>query len=193
MDGVVSFVWYNLVIGIIVAIELCYFLYLETSVTAYRQFVLTTVGGLVLAVVGGPITELMAPSLVHFVHGIAALLVILGLYNPVTNDLRSAEWSQVLLSEPSQVRHPAEWMTPMDDEILNVFYNTNLVLTPSIIAFNIGFSQKEVNRRLTELEAHGLAKRVERGKYKLTQHGEQYLCGQLYRSTSRIDEESGIP
>lgn len=61
-------------VGIVVALELLYFLSLEASVTAYRRFVLVTVGGLVLAVVGGPVAELFAPSLVHWVHWIAALL-----------------------------------------------------------------------------------------------------------------------
>jgi Mn-dependent DtxR family transcriptional regulator len=53
-----------------------------------------------------------------------------------------------------------------------------LVLTPAIIAYNIDYSRGEVNRRLAELETHGLAEKVERGKYRLTDQGEQYIEGQ---------------
>ncbi|WP_226483358.1 ArsR family transcriptional regulator [Natrinema amylolyticum] len=188
MEGLTPFVEYNLVVGIVVALELLYFLSLESSVTAYRRFVLVTVGGLVLAVIGGPVAELFAPSLVHWIHGAAALLVVLGLYDPVANDLRTAEWAQVLLSEPAQIRQPADWMTPMDDEILSVFHNAELILTPSIIAYNTGFSRKEVNRRLIKLDEHGLVEKIERGKYQMTYRGEQYLRGQLHTVPATNDE-----
>lgn len=191
MDGLTPFVGYDLAVGIVVALELLYFLSLEASVTAYRRFVLVTVAGLVLAVIGGPVAELLAPSLVHWVHGTAALLVIFGLYDPVTNDVRKTEWSRALLSEPSRVRRPAEWMTPMDDEILAAFHGTGLVLTPSVVAFNTGFSRKEVNRRLLELVDHGLLEKVERGKYRLTGRGERYLRGELH--TAPADDETVVP
>ena len=191
MAGLDPFVGYNLAVGIVVALELLYFLSLEASVTAYRRFVLVTVAGLVLAVIGGPIAELTAPQLVHWVHGVAALLVVFGLYDPVTNDLRRTEWARALFSEPSRVRRPAEWMTPMDDEILAVFHGTELVLTPSVVAFNAGYSRKEVNRRLIELEEHGFVEKVERGKYRLARRGERYLRGQL-RTASEADAESGV-
>ncbi|WP_254522627.1 ArsR family transcriptional regulator [Natrinema caseinilyticum] len=192
MNGLPPFVGYNLAVGIVVAVELLYFLSLEASVTAYRRFVLVTVAGLVLAVIGGPLAELVAPSLVHWVHGTAAALVIFGLYDPVTNDVRTTEWARALLSEPSRVRRPAEWMTPMDDEILGAFHGTGLVLTPSVVAFNTGYSRKEVNRRLLELESNGLLEKVERGKYRLTRRGEEYLRGQL-RTAPTADGEVGAP
>lgn len=177
MGGLNVFTGYNLVLGFIVVLELCYLLYFESTVTTYRRFVTITIGGLALSTVGGPIVELMAPSLVHVVHAIAALLVVFGLYDPVTNDLRTVEWSRVLLREPVQIRHPAEWMTPMDDELLRVFDDTGLILSPSIVAYNTTYSKKEVNRRLIELAEHSLVERVDRGKYQLTQYGERYLHG----------------
>ncbi|ELZ17350.1 hypothetical protein C477_14005 [Haloterrigena salina JCM 13891] len=191
MDGLTPVVGYNLAIGVVVTLELLYLLSLEESVTAYRRFVLVTVAGLVLAVIGGPIVELVAPQLVHWVHGAAALLVVYGLYDPVTNDVRTTEWERVLLSEPSRVRRPAEWMTPMDDEILGALHGTELVLTPAVVAFNTGFSRKEVNRRLIELADHGFVEKVERGKYRLTRRGERYLRGQL-RATASADAETGV-
>lgn len=191
MNGLTPFAGYNLAIGVVVALELLYLLSLEESVTAYRRFVLVTVAGLVLAVIGGPIAELVAPQLVHWVHGAAALLVVFGLYDPVTNDVRRTEWERVLLSEPSRIRRPAEWMTPMDDEILAALHGTELVLTPAVVAFNTGFSRKEVNRRLIELADHGFVEKVERGKYRLTRRGERYLRGQL-PATSSSDAETGV-
>ncbi|GAB3667014.1 ArsR family transcriptional regulator [Halopiger thermotolerans] len=190
MDGLSPFAGYNLAIGIVVALELLYFLSLEASVATYRRFVLVTVAGLTLAVTGGPIAELVAPALVHWVHALAALLVVFGLYDPVTNDTRTTEWARVLLSEPSRIRRPAEWMTPMDDEILAAFQGTGLTLTPSVVAFNTGFSRKEVNRRLIELEAHGFVEKEERGKYRLTRRGERYLRGQIRtRTGSAADDD----
>ena len=189
MAGLDPFVGYNLAVGTVVALELLYLLSLEASVTAYRRFMLVTVAGLVLAVVGGPIVELVAPQFVHWIHGAAALLVVLGLYDPVTNDVRTTEWARVLLSEPSRVRRQPEWMTPMDDEILGALHGTDLVLTPSVVAFNTGFSRKEVNRRLIELADRGFVEKVERGKYRLTRRGERYLCGDL-ETTSSTDSES---
>lgn len=191
MDGLAPFAGYNLAIGIVVSLELLYFLWLEVSVTAYRRFMLLTVAGLVLAVIGGPITELFAPSLIHWIHGIAALLVILGFYDPVVNDVRTAEWARVLLNDPDQIREQNDWMAPMDNTILEVMHGTNLTLTPSIVAFNTGFSQKEVNRRLIKLADHGFVEKIERGKYRLTQRGEQYLCGQ-FDAISVTDDETGI-
>ncbi|NUB91310.1 ArsR family transcriptional regulator [Haloterrigena sp. SYSU A558-1] len=191
MEGLTPFVEYNLLIGVVVALELLYFLSLEASVTAYRQFVLVTVGGLVLAVIGGPTAELFAPSLVHWLHGAAALLVVFGLYDPVANDIRTAEWAQVLLSEPARIRQPADWMTPMDDDILSTFHSADLILTPSIVACNTGFSRKEVNRRLIELDEHGLVEKVERGKYRMTQRGERYLRGQL-RTVPTTNDDTDV-
>lgn len=172
------FIGYNLAVGLIVGIELIYFLYIQEPLN-YRRFLLLTITGLLLFVVGGPLSELFFSSLVHWVHGFAALLVIFGLYSPVNDDLRTEEWLQLLVHTPAKVRHSGDWMTPMDDAILNVFHTSELVLTPAIIGFNIDYSREEVNRRLTKLETHGLVEKVERGKYRMTQRGEQYLQGKL--------------
>ena len=171
------FAIYDVVMGLLSGVGIVYLLYVEQFVIEYRQFLfVTTVGLLVFAVVG-PIFDLLDPSLVHVVHGVAALLVIFGLYNPVHNDLRKDEWAELLLKDPTEMRHPAEWMAPIDDRIIELFHSSNLVLTPAIIAYNIEYSRGEVNRRLTKLERHGLIERVERGKYRISGLGEQYLQG----------------
>jgi predicted transcriptional regulator len=149
------------------------------------------VGFLVFSI-GGPLADLFAPALKHAVHSVAALLVIIGLYDPVHNDLRKDEWTQLLLSDPTEIRHTGDWMVPMDDEILELFHSVHLVLTPAIIAYNIERSREEVNRRLTELEQHGLVDRPERGKYRITQSGELYLQG-LYASDRPMLTDSAQP
>jgi predicted transcriptional regulator len=45
------------------------------------------------------------------------------------------------------------------------------VLTPSILAFNLGLSRQHVSRSLRELVDKGLVERVEKGKYRITESG----------------------
>jgi predicted transcriptional regulator len=180
MNALTSFDAYNLLLSLAVGCGLVYLLYLESAVAGYRRFLLVTVLGLVVFVVGGPVASILTPNLVHWVHGLAAVLVVLGLYNPVHNDLRREEWARLLLEEPAQIRQPADWMTPMDDAILELFHSSELILTPAVIALNIDLSREAVNRRLRTLESHGLVERVARGKYRTTDLGERYLQGELH-------------
>lgn len=171
---------YNVVVGMLTAAGLVFLLQSQGDSVAYRRFVVFLVAGLLVFVVGSPLLEVVAPAYLHLVHGIAAVLVILGLYDPVHNDLRRDEWAELLLVEPREMRKPADWMAPMDDRILELFHSSHLVLTPAIIAYNIDYSREEVNRRLSTLEEHDLIEKVERGKYRITDLGEGYLQGQLH-------------
>jgi len=173
-----AFETFDLAIGAVSGIGLVYLAYIQRSV-GYRRFFYFIVAGILLFAVGGPLVDLVKPHWLHAVHGVAALFVILGLYDPVHNDLRKNEWAQLMLQEPSEMRHPAAWMTPMDDEILELFHSATLVLTPAIIAYNIDRSREEVNRRLSSLGEYGLVERVERGKYRIAPRGEKYLQGEL--------------
>lgn len=178
---------YNLVVGGLVAAGVLYLLTRTRSMDSYQRFVHVLLGGLIVFAVGGPVTDLLAPAWSHAVHSLSAILVIYGLYSPIQNDLRRDVWANLILRDPTSIRRPGEWMTPMDDEILELFHSADLVLTPSLIAYNTGYSREEVNRRLGELTDHGLMERVERGKYRITEVGENYLAGQ--RSMS--DQKSG--
>lgn len=173
---------YNAVMGLAAGLGLLYLLYLETDVVGYRRFVLVTASGLFVFAVVGPAFELWMPVYVHLVHGMAALLVVLGLYDPVRNDLRAGEWASLLFEEPSRMRRPADWMVPMDDRILSLFRTADLVLSPAIVAYNLGHSREEVNRRLSEMREYGLIERVDRGKYRMTSTGEAYLQGEVHVS-----------
>lgn len=179
MSELSPFTAYNLLVGLITGIGVIYFLHVKQTVIEYRWFLFVTIAGLLLFLVGGPIAEIAIPEFVHWVHGVAALLVILGLYDPLQNDSRSDLWTEMLLKDPAQVRQPSEWMLPIDDTILSLFHATDLVLTPSIVAYNIDYSRDEVNRRLTELEQRGFVEKVERGKYRLTVLGKQHIEGPI--------------
>lgn len=67
-----------------------------------------------------------------------------------------------------------DWFTELDEEIINVL-GTNLILTPSIIAENLGRSREGVGNRLNSLQAGGLVEKVDRGKYRLTEEGFKYM------------------
>lgn len=86
------------------------------------------------------------------------------------------------------MRYPADWMTPMDDRILEVL-NAGLVLSPTIIAYNIDKSREAVGRRLSDLSESGLVRRVERGRYEITDIGQEYLEGEIDAAELEISEE----
>lgn len=178
MHPVDVFQLYNLLIGSLSMAGFVYLLTRHRTIGSYHRFVHVLLLGLLVFAVGGPVVDLVAPAWAHVVHTVAAVLVIYGLYNPIRIDLRREAWANLVLQDPSQIREPAGWMVPMDDDILELFHGTTLVLTPSIIAYNTGYSREEVNRRLRELADHGLVDRVERGKYRITALGESYLAGQ---------------
>lgn len=147
------------------------------STLRHHNVLFATVLGILLYAVGGLLTELFVPSMLHWVHGFAALFAIAGLYSPIHDDLRKEPWSELLLNDATDGRQHAEWMRPIDDAILELLYSSKLILTPAVIAYNIDYSRDEVNRRLTKLETKELVERIERGKYGLSEKGERYIEG----------------
>lgn len=63
-----------------------------------------------------------------------------------------------------------EWTTELDKEILGLL-NSELIMTPAVIAENIDRSRGAVSRRLGTLEAGNLVEKQGRGKYKITSEG----------------------
>ncbi|MCL7417285.1 MAG: hypothetical protein M8354_05535 [Halalkalicoccus sp.] len=151
---------------------------LGVPIGAYRSPPLVAGAGVVALVTITLVNDLVALPFVHWGHGFAALLVLGGLYRSVGPDFRSTEWPERLFRDSCRIREPANWMTPLDDSILELCYSSGLVLTPAIIGFNTGYSRAEVNRRLSRLERHDLVERVDRGKYRITPLGKRYLRGQ---------------
>lgn len=146
------------------------------ATTFEHRFVFpTAIGGLLVYALGGPLSEVLYPAMLHWVHGIGALCAIAGLYGPVhdrqvdgPDDRRSDD-----VDDPD---HPA-WLVPMDDAILEVLSTSALVLTPAVVAYNLDRSREAVNRRLRTLESEGFVERPERGKYRLAERGRRYLAG----------------
>lgn len=168
---------YDVIIGTVSFLGVAYLFARFRSDHIYHRFLSVLVVGLFIFTVVAPVVGWLAHGWVHLAHGVAALLVIFGLYDPVRNDLRHEEWTQLVLRDPRIIRRPIDWMVPMDDEILELFHSVDLVLTPSIIAYNTGYSREEVNRRLSVLTDRSFVTRVERGKYRITDRGEDYLAG----------------
>lgn len=87
------------------------------------------------------------------------------------------------------MRQRADWMTQMDDQILELLQSAGIVLSPSIIAYNLDVSREGATRRLQKLTNYRLVDRVERGKYKISKSGSEYLMGKLDASKLEIIEE----
>ncbi|MDQ2049483.1 MarR family transcriptional regulator [Natronolimnohabitans sp. A-GB9] len=169
---------YDLFVGVLASLVLCLLLYRNRVQLRSRPPIAVSFVGLFLFVLADPLVQLTYRPAIHFVHGLAALLVAYGLYDPMHNRLRRTEWSVFLCTDPNAIRSPPEWMTPMDGHILQTLETAGLVLTPSLIARNIDRSRGAVSRRLNELAEHGLVKRVDRGKYEITDRGRRYLEGE---------------
>jgi hypothetical protein len=182
---------YDLVIGIVTSALLGYLLYERRAHLCYRPPILVTFVGVFVFVLGDPLIQLFHVPAIHVVHGVAALLIAYGLYDPMQNRLRQTEWSVFLFRDPSVIRLSPDWMTPMDDYILQTLHQSELVLTPSIIALDIDRSREAVSRRLKELSQHGFVERIDRGKYEITPVGRQYLHGELpaQRSTAAVSSD----
>lgn len=145
MTRIPPIVAYDLAVGILASLGLGYLLYARRTRLVYRPSIVVSFAGLFIFVLGDPLTQLFYRPAIHFVHGIAALLVAYGLYDPTQNRLRQTEWSVFLLRDPSVIRSNPNWMTPMDDHILQMFKTSELILSPSIIALNIDRSREAVN------------------------------------------------
>ena len=78
------------------------------------------------------------------------------------------------------MRRPrVSWMTQTDDRLLETLEDSNLVLSPRVLAFNTDYSRHHVSRRLAELKDANLVERVEEGMYRITDRGRAYLAGEL--------------
>jgi DNA-binding IclR family transcriptional regulator len=88
------------------------------------------------------------------------------------------------------MRQPGEWMhLPTDHFLLELLEETDLILSPAVLARNLDYNRVTVSRRLTELTDYGLVERVDRGYYRITDAGVAYLDGDLDADRLAANEE----
>lgn len=70
-------------------------------------------------------------------------------------------------------------MTQADDRILETLQDSDLLLSPRILAVNNDYTRQHVSRRLSKLVDAELVKRVDDGLYQITDKGRGYLIGDV--------------
>jgi len=85
------------------------------------------------------------------------------------------------------MRQEAEWMVPSDDTILELLRDYGN-LTPRAVEDFGGPSTGHAQDRLPLLAEYGLAERISRGLYRITDAGEAYLDEELDASTLEPDD-----
>lgn len=80
-------------------------------------------------------------------------------------------------------------MTQGDDRILETLADSELILSPAVIAINTEYTRNYVNKRVAILLENGLIERVQNGYYQITEKGRAYLAGDLDASDLEDDEE----
>ncbi|MFB6196781.1 MAG: ArsR family transcriptional regulator [Halobacteriaceae archaeon] len=86
-------------------------------------------------------------------------------------------------------RYSAEWMTIVDDRILEYIYEEGSGSPTQMTEEGIKASQPHISRRCSKLANHGLLVHLGNGVYQITEDGEAYLEGELDASELEIDKE----
>lgn len=77
------------------------------------------------------------------------------------------------------MRPRVPWMNQTDDRILEALSESNMMLTPAVLAKNLDYSRTWVSNRLQKLVDVGLVDNPERSYYQITEKGRKYLSGDL--------------
>jgi len=77
------------------------------------------------------------------------------------------------------MRPRVEWMNQTDDRILEILAESDLILTPAVIAKNLEYTRNWVSRRIGKLENAGLVEPVDSGYYRISDRGRAYLAGEI--------------
>lgn len=83
-------------------------------------------------------------------------------------------------------RQRADWMNPVDDQIMEILKESGAG-TPNSLAQELEKNNDYLGRRCRELTAYGLLERPSRGLYVLSDIGEEYLEGELDASELKRD------
>lgn len=80
-------------------------------------------------------------------------------------------------------------MNQTDDRILELLDESDLLLSPSVIAVNLDYARNWVSRRLSKLDDAGLVERSDGSYYYITENGRRYLTGEIEGSELEFDSE----
>lgn len=70
-------------------------------------------------------------------------------------------------------------MTQTDDRILELLDESDLILSPGILAVNLDYSRSWVSQRIKKLVDADLIRKVDGGHYEITDRGRAYLEGEI--------------
>jgi len=70
-------------------------------------------------------------------------------------------------------------MNQTDDRILDLLEESELILSPAVMAKNLEYSRSWVSERTGKLVDAGLVEQVDDGYYRISDLGRSYLAGEL--------------
>jgi predicted transcriptional regulator len=70
-------------------------------------------------------------------------------------------------------------MNQTDNRILELLDESDLILSPGVMAVNLDYTRNWVSRRVSKLLDAGLVERVNGAYYRITDKGRSYLSGEL--------------
>ena len=77
------------------------------------------------------------------------------------------------------MRPQVDWMNQTDDRILELLEESELILSPAVMAKNLEYNRSWVSERLGKLVGSGLVDQVEDGYYRISDRGRGYLAGEI--------------
>ncbi|MDB9302029.1 MarR family transcriptional regulator [Halorubrum ezzemoulense] len=70
-------------------------------------------------------------------------------------------------------------MNQTDDRILELLDESDLILSPAVIAVNLEYNRSWISRRISKLVDVGFVESINEGYYSITDLGRDYLSGDL--------------
>jgi len=86
------------------------------------------------------------------------------------------------------MRPQVDWMNQTDDRILELLEESELILSPAVMAKNLEYNRSWVSERLGKLVGSGLVEQVEGGYYRISDRGRAYLAGEIDAKDLELEE-----
>jgi len=78
-------------------------------------------------------------------------------------------------------------MNQTDNRILELLDESDLILSPGVIAVNLEYTRNWVSRRVSKLVEAELLERVDGAYYRITDQGQDYLSGDI--DAEKLEQE----